>query len=168
MVVLPRLLVNPHSMIAFNRFNQLGHSCSAQKIQGTCGTQFWPWEGLPSDFSSWRWSGLHVPVVSLAQGHHEGFSSTSYYTCTCRFTRVLFGLSLSPFLLNAMIRYHLKQYESSSPTSLDSIYIDCHKRHRMMAEEALQGWFYQIIRRHLKQLKCLWSLVSKMQQFKNT
>lgn len=125
MIVLPRLLVNPHSMIAFNRFNQLGHSCSAQKIQGTCGTQFWPREGLPSDFSSWRWSELHVPVVSLAQGHHEeGFSSTSYYTCTCRFTRVLFGLSPSPFLLNAMIRYHLKQYESSSPTSLDSIYID--------------------------------------------
>ena len=47
---------------------------------------------------------------------------------TFRFARVLFGLSPSPFLLNATIRHHIQQYKSSLPDVVDrlleSIYVD--------------------------------------------
>ena len=47
---------------------------------------------------------------------------------TFRFTRVLFGLSSSPFLLNATIRHHLQRHISSHPDIvsrlLESIYVD--------------------------------------------
>ena len=45
-----------------------------------------------------------------------------------RFTRVVFGVSSSPFLLNATIRHHLKQYSTKFPETVKrisrSIYID--------------------------------------------
>ena len=45
-----------------------------------------------------------------------------------KFTRVVFGVSSSPFLLNATIRHHLKKYTVSHPklinTILQSIYVD--------------------------------------------
>ena len=45
-----------------------------------------------------------------------------------RFTRVVFGVSLSPFLLNATIRHHLKQYSTKFPETVKrisrSIYVD--------------------------------------------
>ena len=45
-----------------------------------------------------------------------------------RFTRVVFGVSSSPFLLNATIRYHLEQYEQTQPDLVKklcrSIYVD--------------------------------------------
>ena len=48
--------------------------------------------------------------------------------CVLRFTRVVFGVSSSPFLLNATIKYHLEQYLNSHPdlvaTLIQSAYVD--------------------------------------------
>jgi len=45
-----------------------------------------------------------------------------------RFTRVVFGVSASPFLLNATIRHHMEQYSASHPEVISmfmrSIYVD--------------------------------------------
>lgn len=45
-----------------------------------------------------------------------------------RFTRVVFGVSSSPFLLNVTIRHHLDKYESSHPDLVKklwkSLYVD--------------------------------------------
>ncbi|XP_068756729.1 uncharacterized protein [Montipora capricornis] len=45
-----------------------------------------------------------------------------------RFTRVVFGVSSSPFLLNATVRHHVKRYEEEDPefvqTFLRSVYVD--------------------------------------------
>ena len=45
-----------------------------------------------------------------------------------RFTRVVFGVSSSPFLLNSTIRYHLERYRDSHPELIkrlvDSFYVD--------------------------------------------
>ena len=45
-----------------------------------------------------------------------------------RFTRVAFGVSSSPFLLNATIRHHIQSYVDQDPefvnTFLSSIYVD--------------------------------------------
>ena len=47
---------------------------------------------------------------------------------TLRFTRVVFGVSSSPFLLNATLNHHLDTYRESDPTFVDkllsSIYVD--------------------------------------------
>ena len=47
---------------------------------------------------------------------------------TLKFTRVMFGVSSSPFLLNATIRHHLKKYMPAHPglvkKILESIYVD--------------------------------------------
>ena len=45
-----------------------------------------------------------------------------------RFSRVVFGLSSSPFLLNATIKHHIGQYEQCDPSFtqkfLESVYVD--------------------------------------------
>ena len=44
-----------------------------------------------------------------------------------RFTRVPFGNSASPFLLNATIKFHLKKYDSTDPTVTElehNLYVD--------------------------------------------
>ena len=47
---------------------------------------------------------------------------------TLRFNRVVFGVSASPFLLNATIRHHISQYQVSNPEFVNqfirSIYVD--------------------------------------------
>ena len=47
---------------------------------------------------------------------------------TLRFTRVLFGLAASPFLLAAVIREHLRRYKSVNPKVVEeierSMYVD--------------------------------------------
>ena len=45
-----------------------------------------------------------------------------------RFTRVIFGVSSSPFLLNATINHHVEQYRQADPAFvnkfLSTIYVD--------------------------------------------
>lgn len=45
-----------------------------------------------------------------------------------RFTRVVFGVNSSPFLLNAMIDHHMKNYQEIDPLFVDkflsSIFVD--------------------------------------------
>jgi len=54
--------------------------------------------------------------------------------CILRFTRVVFGVSASPFLLNATLKYHLEQYASTHPDLvgrlLESTYVDDMCKHR--------------------------------------
>ena len=48
--------------------------------------------------------------------------------CALRFMRVVLGVSASPFLLNAMLKYHLEQYASRYPDTIcrpfESTYVD--------------------------------------------
>ena len=48
--------------------------------------------------------------------------------CPLRFTRVVLGVSSSPFLLNAIIKFHLERYAESLPALiqrlLESTYVD--------------------------------------------
>ena len=49
-------------------------------------------------------------------------------TIVYRFTRALFGLNQSPFLLGGTLEHHLSSYESQFPTEIDeikrSLYVD--------------------------------------------
>lgn len=55
-------------------------------------------------------------------------SSSEPRIVTLRFTRVVFGVSPSPFLLNATIKCHVEKYLSTHPelvkTLMQSIYVD--------------------------------------------
>ena len=59
-----------------------------------------------------------------------------------RFTRVVFGVCSSPFLLNSTIRYHLEQYRDSHPELIerliDSFYVDDIVTGASTEEEAFQ------------------------------
>ena len=58
----------------------------------------------------------------------EDIEKTLLAPVAMRFTRVVFGVSASPFLLNATINYHLKKYQNRYPdlvnTLMRSIYVD--------------------------------------------
>ena len=43
--------------------------------------------------------------------------------CALRFMCVVFGVSASPFLLNAMLKYHLEQYASRYPDTISRPHI---------------------------------------------
>ena len=55
-------------------------------------------------------------------------ASEDLQVCKFRFCRAVFGVSSSPFLLNATVQHHLKQYVSSHPTLVSqitaSLYVD--------------------------------------------
>ena len=54
--------------------------------------------------------------------------SEEFKLVTMRFARVVFGVSSSPFLLNATVKYHLEGYRSSKPDLVEilshSTYVD--------------------------------------------
>lgn len=57
----------------------------------------------------------------------DDISKSAPNICVLRFTRVAFGVSASPFLLNATLCHHLKKYSSSHPGTtriLQSLYVD--------------------------------------------
>ena len=58
----------------------------------------------------------------------DDISKKSLEVVTMRFARVVFGVSSSPFLLNATIRHHVEQYKDRMPEFVDtfthSIYVD--------------------------------------------
>lgn len=58
---------------------------------------------------------------------HEPFKENSE-VIELRFTRVTFGLSSSPFLLNATLKYHITEYQNEDPEFveklLQSLYVD--------------------------------------------
>ena len=58
----------------------------------------------------------------------DNIHETTPKVLTYRFTCVVFGVSSSPFLLNATIRYHLEKYNDSHPEFvqkfLGSVYVD--------------------------------------------
>ena len=59
-----------------------------------------------------------------------------------RFTRVVFGVCSTPFLLNSTIRHHFEQYRSSHPELIqklvDSFYVDDVVTGTVTHEEALE------------------------------
>ena len=56
---------------------------------------------------------LQVGVQEQDQNVHRFFWDDQGVTTIMRFTRVSFGNSASPFLLNATIKFHLKKYDST-------------------------------------------------------
>ena len=62
-------------------------------------------------------------VVWTADPNAEQLKPTTF-----RFTRVVFGVSSSPFLLNAMVNHHLETFREIDPDFVDkflsSIYVD--------------------------------------------
>ena len=58
----------------------------------------------------------------------DDISKAAPEVLTLRFKRVMFGVSSSPFLLNATIRHHIEQYKDIDPQFVEkfiqSIYVD--------------------------------------------
>ena len=70
---------------------------------------------------------LQVGVREQDQNVHRFFLDDQGVTKIMRFTRVPFGNSASPFLLNATIKFHLKKYDSTDPTVTElehNLYVD--------------------------------------------
>lgn len=72
----------------------------------------------------------------------EDLSSHLPRLITLRFARVVFGVSSSPFLLNATMRYHMEKYRTSDPPFVDqfvrSVYVDDMMPGADTEEEALE------------------------------
>ncbi|KAL5472994.1 hypothetical protein EMCRGX_G027441 [Ephydatia muelleri] len=72
----------------------------------------------------------------------EDLSSHLPRLVTLRFARVVFGVSSSPFLLNATLRYHMERYRTSDPSFVDqfvrSVYVDDITSGADTEEEALE------------------------------
>ena len=72
----------------------------------------------------------------------DNISSPLPKLVTLRFARVVFGVSSSPFLLNATLQHHIERYTSSDPSFVDtfirSIYVDDLTSRADNEEEALR------------------------------
>ncbi len=53
--------------------------------------------------------------------HWRARGSNHYDTVVYRFTRALFGLTCSPFLLNGVLSVHLKSWETRCPELVEEI-----------------------------------------------
>jgi len=51
----------------------------------------------------------------------DDINSTNPEVITLRFTRLVFGLVYSPFILNVTLRNHLSKYENTDPSFVDTV-----------------------------------------------
>ena len=64
---------------------------------------------------------------------------TTLYKDEMRFAKVAFGVSCSPFLLNATLRHHLEKYRASDPELVDTLILSTYVDDVIFGAETEEG-----------------------------